>query len=145
MIRMAEEEEVKEVSVEEMLEEIRLFFSNTGFVVVTEEDRIPKYIVIEEGNKPGLCGDYRVYSEFFTDGEAIFLSSRKEYSYPRLNNTYYKYRILNASFVIFIYKYGDDYDGEFVWKQSDLVIYGKLQQELDIKLKELADEITIER
>jgi hypothetical protein len=138
------EEEIENIGSEDILNEIRDMFRRTGgFRLEIDEQPLKniEYIYLVSGSRPGPSFDYKLKSRAFTDGAAELVSFKSNYEYPTRDDCTYKYKIKNASWIIIAEKYGDDFDGDWQWKEAKVMVYGncpflkelqELQQELEI-------------
>ena len=132
--------DVEEKTIEEILEVIKEYGTNTGGFQLIEEKEIPKYVVITRSSRPGPSYDSKSEDVLITDGELQFLSEKHVYNYPTLNGHYYKYKVSNATFVLLLQWYGNDYDG--AWQEwTTLVVHGNCS--FIGKIKELQEELNI--
>jgi len=130
----------EERTVEEVIEEIKRYATTTGGFRLIEEKEIPKYLVITRSSRPGPSYDAKSEDILITDGNLEFVSEKHTYNYPTLNAHYYKYKLTNATFVLLLQWYGNDYDG--AWQEwTTLVVHGNCS--FIGKIKELQEELNI--
>jgi len=144
VIRKIKSDVVEEVKSEEMLEEIRnMFFKTGGFELEINSEQLKdiEYIYLVSGNRPGPSFSYTLRSVGFTDGEVELVSIKTVYNYPTQDDTTYKYKVKNAKWVVIAEKYGDDFDGDWVWKETKVTVYGSCP--FHEKIKELQEELKI--
>jgi len=136
----AGEMERREISEQEVLEEIRRCAEDTGGFCLQLEQEIPQYVTIAHGSRPGSSFDYRIEEALVTDGELEHVSRKRLYNYPTQDDCIHKYKITSASFAIKICQYGNDYGGKWL-ERVDITVYGNCP--FLSKLKDLQKELEI--
>jgi len=137
-------DEIEEITAIEMLDEIRAMFSRIGgfkLEINNEQLKDIEYIYLVSGSRPGPSFNYTLKSIAFTDGEVELISLKTVYNYPTQDDTTYKYKIKNINWVIIAEKYGDDFDGDWVWKETKVTVYGSCPYLT--RIKELQEELNI--
>jgi hypothetical protein len=132
--------DVETKNVEEVIEEIKKYAVSTGGFRLIEEKEIPKYITITRSSRPGPAFDSKSEDTLITDGDLEFVSEKHTYNYPTLNAHYYKYKLTNATYVVLIQWWGNDYNGG--WQEwTTVIIHGNCP--FHERIKQLQEELNI--
>jgi len=136
-VYVAGEKEVKEIESKNIVEELRKTFWDIGGFGLKLYERVPEYVLLTYGRRPGGKYDYTLDEWIYTDGELELVAKKDVYDPPSRDDTTYKYRVKNASFVIKVHLYGDDFNGKFIYSGRQVEIYGNCPLRWEIeKLKE---------
>ena len=141
-VYVAGEKETKEITKEEIVEELRRTFWDIGGFCLRICEKVPEFVVLTYGRRPSLRYEYTLNEWVYTDAELELIAKKRVYDYPTTDDTSYKYRVKNASFIIKVRLYGHDYEGEFVYSDRLVEIYGNCP--FLSKLEELHKELEIE-
>lgn len=129
--------DVEEIDSKGIVEELRRTFWDIGGFSLKIYEQVPEFIVLTYGRRPGGRFDYTLDEWVYTDGELELVAKKRVYEPPSKDDTRYKYRVKNASFMIKVHLYGDDYDGAFIYSDRVVEIYGNCPLRWEIeKLKE---------
>jgi hypothetical protein len=103
-----------EIGIMDVLDFIWTYGQTTGGFLLQVEEKIPEFITIECGYRPNeFSRTYYSRSEtLVTDGKTVFISRFVDSDGNTHNDEYYKYRVINATFVLVIGYEENNFNGE---------------------------------
>jgi hypothetical protein len=134
--------EEEETGILDILDFIWIYGQTTGGFVLQIEKEIPEFIVIECGYCPNEFSRYH-YSRsetLVTDGQTIFLSRMVDSNGNTHHDEYYKYKVINATFVLVVGYEENNFNGEN--RYLYVFYYGDKNSKLVEVLRRLNDLLT---
>jgi hypothetical protein len=97
-------DEKEETTLYEVLDMIWIYGQSTGGFVLRYEPLMPDYITIEYGHRPNEFSRYyyKRGEVLFTDGNVVFISRLIDTDGNTHYDVYYKYKVINATFVLIV-------------------------------------------
>ena len=128
----------EEIGLLDVLDTIWEIGQNTGGFVLMIEEGVPEFVTIVDGYTPDFGWYYYNRSEtLVTDGQTIFISRMVDSDGNTHCDTYYKYKITNATFAMIIRYEKNNFNGENQY--LDVYFYGDKNSKLVNVLRRLND------
>ena len=131
--------EEEEIGLLDVLDMVWQYGQQTGGFVLNMEQKVPEFITIECGYTPDEFSRYH-YSRsetLVTDGQTIFISKLVDSDGNTHHDEYYKFKVLNATFVMIIRYEENNFNGEN--RYLDVYFYGDKNSKLVNVLRRLND------
>jgi hypothetical protein len=130
-----------ETGIMDILDFIWTYGQTTGGFLLQIEKEIPEFITIECGYRPDISRYHYSRSEtLVTDGQTIFVSRLVDSDGNTHHDEYYKYKVINATFVLVIGYEENNFNGEN--RYLHVFYYGDKNSKLVNVLRRLNDLLT---
>jgi hypothetical protein len=129
----------EEVGLFDIMDFIWVYGQSTGGFLLQVEDGVPEFIVIECGYTPNEFSRYH-YSRsetLVTDGQTVFISRFVDSDGNTHHDEYYKYKVINATFVMTVRYEENNFNGEN--RYLHVFYYGDKNSKLVNVLRRLND------